>query len=135
MTEKSSAAESASGEGRPIYEPSYSIQEFCAVERITAPTYFKLRNQGLGPKEMRMGRIIRISHTERLRWQKQREKPTEAQRETDEKLRERARAISQKAVASPKHVSRNSWRGVTSCSKKRTPRRLAIGDGAVMMLL
>ena len=53
-----------------------------------------------------MGRIIRISHTERLRWQKQREKPTEAQRETDKKLRERARTISAKSVASPRHVSK-----------------------------
>lgn len=89
-----------------IFERSYSIQEFCAAERITAPTYYKLKKLGLGPKEMRMGTVIRISHTERRRWQRQREQSTEAQRETDENLRERARTISAKAVASPKHISK-----------------------------
>ena len=87
-------------------EPSYTIHQFCAAEGITPPTYYKLKAQGLGPKEMRHGGAIRISHRSRLEWQKEREQPTEAQRETDETLLKRARAISAKAVASPRHISK-----------------------------
>ena len=45
----------------PIIDPSYTIAEFCAAEHITAPTFYKLKRAGLGPKEMRHGAAIRIS--------------------------------------------------------------------------
>ena len=90
----------------PIIDPSYTIAEFCAAEHITAPTFYKLKRAGLGPKEMRHGAAIRISHRARLEWQEAREKPTEEQHKIDERLRERARAISTKSVASPQHVSK-----------------------------
>lgn len=52
-------------------EPSYTIPEFCAAERISEPYYYKLRAEGRGPKEMRSGeRCVRISHRARLEYQK-----------------------------------------------------------------
>jgi hypothetical protein len=91
-------------------EPSLSIDEFCTLERISAPTYHKLKRLGLGPREMRIGRIIRISPEARLDWHQEREKPTEEQRRVDEQLHERAMRISKKSVASPRHVSKRGGR-------------------------
>jgi hypothetical protein len=74
----------------PWEEGGMTIQQFCELERISELTYHKMHNAGRAPREMRRGANVRISHQERLRWQKEMEKPTEAQREIDEKLRERA---------------------------------------------
>ena len=67
-----------------IFEPSYTIQEFCYAERISKPKYYELKHAGLGPREMRHSGTIRISHQARLEWQRQREQLPEAQRKTDE---------------------------------------------------
>ena len=50
------------------YEPSYSIKQFCEAEGISGPTYFKLREAGLGPEEMRPGglNMVRITHAARI---------------------------------------------------------------------
>ena len=38
--------------GNDIYEPSYTIKSFCAAEAISEPTYYKLKEFGLGPDEL-----------------------------------------------------------------------------------
>jgi predicted DNA-binding transcriptional regulator AlpA len=97
------------------HEPSYTIREFCAAEGITTPTFYKLKKQGLGPKEMRLGTAVRISHRARLAWQRARENPkgkeAEAVRLAAEALLKRSAAAVERAVASPNHVSKRDHRG------------------------
>jgi hypothetical protein len=93
-----------------VIEPSYTIGEFCEAERISRPKYYELKNQGLGPREMRHERMVRISHQARLEFQRRLQQPREEQREIDAEMRERARAISTKAVASPRHISKTKKR-------------------------
>jgi hypothetical protein len=52
-------------------DDSLNIKEFCEKEGIFEPTYFKLREQGLGPDEMRYPgmHIVRITERSRLKWQ------------------------------------------------------------------
>src|SRR5436190_21457954 len=93
------------------YQRSYNIKEFCASENISVPTYGKLRDQGLGPKEMRFFGCVRISHTDRLAWQAKRRSPTSKEAAAIEQVLEQMRAKARKggaaAAASPKHVSVN----------------------------
>src|SRR5262245_23111926 len=100
------------------FEPSYTIREFCAAEGITTPTYYKLKRQGLGPKEMRLGTAVRISHRARGEWQRARENPQGAEakavRKKAEALCERSKAAVKRAIASPNHVSRREHRGHTA---------------------
>jgi hypothetical protein len=87
--------------------PSYTISSFCLAENITRPVYYKLKRQGLGPKEMRYGRVVRISSRARSEWQRAREKSTEVQQRHDAKMHERALVAGAAAAASPLHVSKN----------------------------
>ena len=52
---------------------SYTIPEFCEAERFSQSFYFKIRKQGLGPREMRIGSAVRISEEARLEWRRERE--------------------------------------------------------------
>jgi predicted DNA-binding transcriptional regulator AlpA len=41
---------------------AFSIPQVCECVQISTPTYYKLRAQGLGPKELRMsGSVVRVS--------------------------------------------------------------------------
>ena len=90
-------------------EPSYTIGEFCRAERISLPTFYKLKRLGLGPREMRNGALIRISHQARVDWQRARENPAGEEAvavlKSAEAIRARSRAAVKAAVASPHHVS------------------------------
>jgi hypothetical protein len=89
---------------------AFSIREFCRDHGISAPTYYELKKQGLGPAEMRIGTLIRISREAAAAWRHARENPDEAEADavtrSAEALRERARRAAKRAIASPKHVSR-----------------------------
>ena len=84
---------------------AFTVKTFCAAHGISVPTYYKLRNQGLGPAEMRFGPIIRISREAAERWRRERETMTEDDQRAAEALRDRARRAAKRAVASPSHVS------------------------------
>jgi hypothetical protein len=94
------------------YQPSYNIEQFCICEGMSRPFYNALRDLGLGPKEMRYGAWVRISHTERLRWQERMANLTPEQlalvQETRDRLNARARKAAAASVASPKHISVNA---------------------------
>jgi hypothetical protein len=62
--------------GPPIERAAYSIDEFAAAHGLSVAMYFKLRNLGLGPDEMRVGRRRLISFEAAERWRRQREKAT-----------------------------------------------------------
>jgi hypothetical protein len=93
------------------YQPSYNIEQFLVCENMSRPFYNELRDLGLGPKEMRYGAWVRISHTERLRWQERMANLTPEQvvlvQQTRERLSTRARKAAEASVASPKHISVN----------------------------
>jgi hypothetical protein len=60
----------------PIRTAAYSIREFCVSHRLSESMYFKLRNQGLGPVEMQVGRRRLISYEAASVWRREREVET-----------------------------------------------------------
>jgi hypothetical protein len=96
----------------PADSTSITIPEFCAAEQISEPTYHKLRQRGLGPREMRYPglKIVRISAAAHEEWRKRMENPTPAMKkqiEADYRARsERLRAAGKRGAASPKHPCR-----------------------------
>jgi hypothetical protein len=52
---------------------AYTIPEFCEAHRISQSMYFKLRNAGLGPREMRAMRKVMISVEAAQEWRRARE--------------------------------------------------------------
>ena len=57
--------------GQPI--AAFSIREFCAAHRISQSMYYKLKTQGLGPREMAVGSRRLISQEAAAEWRKARE--------------------------------------------------------------
>jgi hypothetical protein len=53
---------------------AYSIAEFCRAHRISQSMYFKLRGQGLGPREMSVGSRKLISLEAAAAWRRARER-------------------------------------------------------------
>jgi hypothetical protein len=64
--------------GHPIPRAAYSIAEFCEAYGIAIRTYFNLRDEGKGPREMRLGRRVLISVESALAWAREREEETAA---------------------------------------------------------
>jgi hypothetical protein len=52
---------------------SKTITQFCRAEQMSRPFYFKLRKRGLGPRELREGRFIRITPEAHAEWRRARE--------------------------------------------------------------
>ena len=53
------------------YEPSYTVDEFCAAERISRVALYDLWKNGTGPKFYYNGRRRIIPHSERIAFQKE----------------------------------------------------------------
>jgi len=89
--------------------PSLTINEFCAVEHISRPTYFAMQRRGVGPEVLRIPgtRVIRITPAARQAWH---DRLAQLADEEAGKL-ERQRRVDQgsragkAAVKSPAHVS------------------------------
>jgi hypothetical protein len=82
---------------------AFTISEFCARNHITKPTYYKMRAVGLGPDEMRIDDIVRITVAAEARWQRARENPkgkeAEAVRASAKRLRDKAQAAAANSVS------------------------------------
>ena len=52
---------------------AFTIAEFCRAHRISQSMYFKMRNLGLGPREMAVGSRRLISQEAAAEWRKARE--------------------------------------------------------------
>ncbi|UPK40550.1 hypothetical protein IVB18_34705 [Bradyrhizobium sp. 186] len=52
---------------------AYTIPEFCEAFRISERTYFNMRDEGCGPRELRIGRTVRISMAAAAEWAAARE--------------------------------------------------------------
>jgi hypothetical protein len=90
-------------------QPSCNVGQFCVSEGMSRPYYGKLRAAGLGPKEMRFGNKVSISHQERLAWQQRMANPDDATAKAIQQIKDRMAARGRKAaaasVASAKHIS------------------------------
>jgi hypothetical protein len=91
---------------------SMTISEFCQVEKISVPLYYKLKKKGLAPDEVRIDvpgvRVIRITPTSRARWHAmlaERAATKESELERQRRAAQRV-AAGRAAAASPQHVSR-----------------------------
>jgi hypothetical protein len=82
---------------------AFPIQEFCWRNAISLGTYHKLKNAGLGPKEMRHDSVVRISAEAELEWQRM--LSSNPQGKARAKLKARASKAGKLAAASPRHVS------------------------------
>jgi hypothetical protein len=83
---------------------AYTIPEFCFRNNISRPTYHRLRSEGRGPVEMRVGlNLIRITAQAEREWQRSLQNPRK-----DLEARAAARAVKAggAAVRSSKHVSK-----------------------------
>ena len=58
-------------------ERSLTIKSFCEKYRISAPVYYKWQRNGTGPKELRIGRVIRITPEAEREWLEARAVPDE----------------------------------------------------------
>jgi hypothetical protein len=56
----------------PVYEPSYTVDEFCKAERISRSMLYEFWKEGCGPRFYLNGNTRRIPHQARLKWQKER---------------------------------------------------------------
>jgi hypothetical protein len=61
---------------------AYTIPRFCEAHDISVRFYFKMRDAGLGPREMRIGRAVRISLKAAADWAVAREQQTDRENAT-----------------------------------------------------
>jgi len=66
-------AKPAANSGVEVPLRAYSIRQFCAAHQISESFYYKIRNQGLGPREMRTGDKVTISEESAADWRRSRE--------------------------------------------------------------
>jgi hypothetical protein len=64
--------------GPPSPTAVFSIKSFCAAHGISEGFYFKLRELGQGPREMRLGARVFITFESAERWRIEREAATAA---------------------------------------------------------
>jgi hypothetical protein len=57
----------------PAQAAAFSIDEFCRAHRLSPSTYFKLKVDGIGPREMRVGSRVLISQESAAAWRRERE--------------------------------------------------------------
>ena len=72
---------STSAKVPPIRGPPtavFSVASFCVAHGISESFFYKLKAQGLGPDEMRLGSRILITHEAAARWRTAREAATVA---------------------------------------------------------
>jgi hypothetical protein len=89
---------------------SFTIDEFCGRNHISRGLYFSMRKAGIGPAEMRIGHLVRISGEAELQWQRARTAPSGAElariEEAKAELAARGKRAGHLAAESPRHVSR-----------------------------
>jgi hypothetical protein len=94
----------------PPERMAFSIEQFCARNGIGVSTYHKLKRQGRGPVEMRLGPCtVRVSIEEEKIWREARSHPAKAEAKVvaaaAAKLVARGRYAGRLAVQSPRHVA------------------------------
>jgi hypothetical protein len=99
---------SRSSEAAPntLERAAFTVPEFCYRNNISRPTYQRLRVQGRGPAEMRLGlNTIRITAKAERDWQELMQKP---RADLEERAADRAVKAGEAAIKSPAHISNRS---------------------------
>jgi hypothetical protein len=95
-------------------ERSLTVAEFCALERMSPTTYFKLKKAGLGPQEVRFPgmNFIRITAEARREWHSCIEQSRKDQAADLERKRRSAQAsrAGKRSAASANHISKQRQR-------------------------
>ena len=98
---------------------AFTIPEFCLRNGISRPTYRRLRSEGRGPAEMRIGlNAIRITAEAEHDWQRLMQEPRE---DLELQATERAVKAGNASLKSPKH---SSHRYLTPTERIADQRRL-----------
>ena len=63
----------ARAQNAAINDPSYTVDEFCAAERMSRSMLYKAWAERWGPDFYWVGVTCRITHRARLEWQRRRE--------------------------------------------------------------
>ena len=83
---------------------AFPISEFCHRNGISRVAYHRLRSEGRGPVEMRIGlNLIRITVEAERDWQRAMQAPRE---DLETRAAERAVKAGSAAIKSPKHISK-----------------------------
>jgi hypothetical protein len=99
---------------------AYTLAEFCYRNQISRPAYHRLRAEGRGPAEMRIGlNMIRITCEAERDWQRAMEEPNA---ELEQQAIERAVRAGEAAVKSNNHISK---RGDNASDRSLAPHRIA----------
>jgi hypothetical protein len=64
----------AANRQQPVATAAYPIPKFCNAHGISEAFYYKLREDGLGPDEIRLGNKVLISQEAAARWRAERER-------------------------------------------------------------
>jgi len=77
---KSAAAGRRGPRTRPLSTPPacFSVASFCVAHHISEAFYYKLKGQGLGPREMQLGARILITFEDAAAWRAERVAATTA---------------------------------------------------------
>jgi hypothetical protein len=62
----------------PVTRAAYSIPAFCRAFGISLRFYFRIRHEGKGPRELRLGRRVLITVESATAWARAREAETSA---------------------------------------------------------
>jgi hypothetical protein len=83
---------------------AYTLAEFCYRNQISRPAYHRLRAEGRGPAEMRIGlNMIRITAEAEREWQLAMQEPNQA---LEQQAIARASKAGEAAVKSSNHISK-----------------------------
>ena len=94
--------------GSALERAAYTLAEFCYRNHISRPAYHRLRAEGRGPVEMRVGlNLIRVTAEAERDWQRLMQEPR-ADLEREATLR--AVKAGDAAVKSDKHISKKARR-------------------------
>jgi hypothetical protein len=87
---------------------SLSRREFCYLENMSPTKYHGLKNKGLGPEEMNVDGMIRITPEARAKWHERMAElaKSEAAQLEAERRRAQAAQVGKIAAASPLHISK-----------------------------
>jgi hypothetical protein len=65
--------------GPPVAPACFTIKTFCLAHHLSEAMFFKMREMGIGPDEMRVGSRVLISFEAAAKWRAQREVTTAAE--------------------------------------------------------
>jgi hypothetical protein len=87
---------------------SLTLPEFRYVDNMSAAKYYTLKRKGLGPEELNVDAMIRITPEARAKWQARMAElaKSEAAQLEAERRRELASIAGRAAAASPLHISK-----------------------------